>query len=115
MFPFDDVRLVYLLRSRRQLTNTFLPHLILRHTSHTTNTINVGPGQLHIVEDDQAMSSRLGLDSVPTRFVDDCYHHLLIDKKDDIMWVVDEAKNEEGYYCEADEAQMCGYLVRLLV
>ncbi|KAG9220275.1 hypothetical protein CCMSSC00406_0006340 [Pleurotus cornucopiae] len=55
------------------------------------------------------MSSRLGLDSVPTRFVDDCYHHLLIDKKDDIMWlreVVDEAKNEEGYYCEADEAQM---------
>ncbi|KAL4262884.1 hypothetical protein AB1N83_008290 [Pleurotus pulmonarius] len=69
---------------------------------------------LHIVEDDQVMSSRLGLDLVPTKLVDDCYQNLIIDKKDDIMWlraVVDEAKNEEGYYCEADEeAQMRGYL-----
>ncbi len=65
------------------------------------------------------MSSRLGLDVVPTKLVDDCYQKLLIDKKDDIMWlraIVDEAKNEEGYYCEADEeARMRGYLVSLLV
>ncbi|KAF4567151.1 hypothetical protein EYR40_006145 [Pleurotus pulmonarius] len=72
---------------------------------------------LHIVEDDQVMSSRLGLESVPTKLVDDCYQNLIIDKKDDIMWlraVVDEAKNEEGYYCEADEeARMRGYLARI--